>query len=210
MAEDLLEAGGRPGVRGYGADGRVRLVSVFSLGIHESSPGESNGTASRAGRLVFRTVKLLAGSDWLVTCWHEDANEAALHEAVATARTRLDAVDQPPSPGDLAINVVYSVCDPSVAPTGISGPGPDSWICSDFGSSIPSMLGGHDSGLTLSRESDSEVSERRHSCFSSEGGGRDTAAWRSSGAFAGSRLIKDPVIRKAAFRFQCPRCGRCA
>jgi hypothetical protein len=109
MAEDLLEAGGRPGVRGYGADGRVRLVSVFSLGIHESSPGESNGTASRAGRLVFRTVKLLAGSDWLVTCWHEDANEAALHEAVATARTRLDAVDQPPSPGDLAINVVYSV-----------------------------------------------------------------------------------------------------
>jgi hypothetical protein len=23
-----------------------------------------------------------------------------------------------------------------------------------------------------------------------------------------SRLVKDPVIRKAAFRFQCPRCGR--
>jgi hypothetical protein len=30
------------------------------------------------------------------------------------------------------------------------------------------------------------------------------AAWRSSGSFAGSRLVRDPVIRKAAFRFQCP------
>ena len=33
---------------------------------------------------------------------------------------------------------------------------------------------------------------------------------KASGSFAGSRLVKDPVIRKAAFRFQCPRCGRCA
>jgi hypothetical protein len=33
---------------------------------------------------------------------------------------------------------------------------------------------------------------------------------KASGSFAGSRLVKDPVIRKAAFRFQCARCGRCA
>jgi Mg2+ and Co2+ transporter CorA len=58
---------------------------------------------------VFRPVRLLAGSDWLVSCWHADVDKAALREAVAAARTRLEAFDQPPTPGDLAINVVYSV-----------------------------------------------------------------------------------------------------
>ncbi len=106
MSEDLLDAGGRPGVRGYGSDGHVRLVTVLGIEARDDPAGRPG---SKAGQLVFRPVKLLAGSDWLVSCWHEDPARADFAAAVTTVQRRLARLEEPPTPGDLGINVVYSL-----------------------------------------------------------------------------------------------------
>ena len=62
MVGDLLDADLWAKRRRYGD---VRAVSAAAV-----SPSDSGDPRSRAGSLTFQVVEMLAGSGWLVTCWH--------------------------------------------------------------------------------------------------------------------------------------------
>ena len=62
MLCDLLDADLWPKRRRYG---KVRAVSAAA-----AVPSASSDARSRAGSLTFQVVEMLAGSGWLVTCWH--------------------------------------------------------------------------------------------------------------------------------------------
>jgi hypothetical protein len=101
MVDDVLDADARPGVRFYGVDREVRLVTVFSV---EPIEPEAAATGSRAGSLRFRTLRLLAGRDWLITSWDGDIPAGA-----AAVQRRLEQFDRAPTPGDLGINLAYGL-----------------------------------------------------------------------------------------------------
>ena len=63
MLEDLLEPDLWPKRRRYDDD--VRAVSAAAV-----APTESADPRSKAGSLTFQVVEMLAGSGWIVTCWH--------------------------------------------------------------------------------------------------------------------------------------------
>ena len=62
MLRDLLDPDLWPKRRRYGD---VRAVSAAA-----AVPTEGSDPRSRAGSLTFQVVEMLAGSGWLVTCWH--------------------------------------------------------------------------------------------------------------------------------------------
>jgi hypothetical protein len=107
MSEDLLDAGRRPGVRSYGGDGRVRLVTVFEMETQEHDRVTGVASASKAGTIVFRSVGLLVGSDWLITCWHEDPLRTASLGVMDAVVRRFHGGSDTPTPGDIGINVMY-------------------------------------------------------------------------------------------------------
>lgn len=62
MLHDLLDADLWPKRRRYG--------DVRALSAAAAMPSDSDDPRSRAGSLTFQVVEMLAGSGWLVTCWH--------------------------------------------------------------------------------------------------------------------------------------------
>lgn len=70
MLKDLLDADHLPKARTYQGDPDVRAVSSFAVFAEEAEGHERDAGASKAGHLVFQLVEFLAGSDWLITCWH--------------------------------------------------------------------------------------------------------------------------------------------
>ena len=68
MLEDLLTPDEKPEGQQY-ADG-VRLASTFSVDAWRPEMHLDRGTPQGAGVLRFQPVELLAGGDWIVTCWH--------------------------------------------------------------------------------------------------------------------------------------------
>jgi hypothetical protein len=69
MLEDLLQPDDEPYGASY-ADGSIRLASAFAATARRSEPEGRRGAAQRAGVLLLEPVELLAGSDWIVSCWH--------------------------------------------------------------------------------------------------------------------------------------------
>jgi Mg2+ and Co2+ transporter CorA len=70
MLEDLLTPDDLPDGKPYG-DG-VQLASTFSM---VAEPDERNAPVERStprkvGRLTFQPVEIIAGDQWLISCWH--------------------------------------------------------------------------------------------------------------------------------------------
>jgi hypothetical protein len=115
MLEDLLTPDDEPEGCSY-ADGRIRLASSFSVLAQRPEEKLERGAPQGVGVLVFQPVELVAGRDWLITCWHprrtfqgpakildgppEEAE--ALYRAVATRWEN----GQRGTPGDLGVSVM--------------------------------------------------------------------------------------------------------
>lgn len=69
MLEDLLTPDEQPAGSSY-EKGRIKLASTFSVEARRLQQKVERGTPQRAGVLIFQPVELLAGKDWLLTCWH--------------------------------------------------------------------------------------------------------------------------------------------
>jgi hypothetical protein len=68
MLEDLLTPDEQPEGARY-ADG-IRLASSFSVAAWRPEEQVERGAPQGVGILRFQPVELLAGNDWLITCWH--------------------------------------------------------------------------------------------------------------------------------------------
>jgi hypothetical protein len=117
MLEDLLTPDEKPeGVR-YSGD--IRLASSFSVEAWRPERTVDRGTPQGVGVLRFQPVELLAGEDWLITCWHPQrtfqgsrkADEqppsevAELREAVAARWKRRPGE----VPGDLGVSIMHEL-----------------------------------------------------------------------------------------------------
>lgn len=69
MLEDLLTPDEQPAGSSY-EEGSIKLASTFSVEAQRLEQKVERGTPQRAGVLTFQPVELLAGEDWLLTCWH--------------------------------------------------------------------------------------------------------------------------------------------
>jgi hypothetical protein len=69
MLADLLEPDHYPHGRRYD-NGRVRLVSTFSVEPRDGIDHQHRGVFPGPGDLVVQPVEILAGDGWLVSCWH--------------------------------------------------------------------------------------------------------------------------------------------
>jgi hypothetical protein len=69
MLEDLLTPDDEPEGRPYG-EGGIRLASTFGVEAVRLGQKVERGTPQGIGVLRFQPVELLAGEDWLITCWH--------------------------------------------------------------------------------------------------------------------------------------------
>jgi hypothetical protein len=68
MLEDLLTPDEQPGGARY--SGGIRLASSFSIVSWRPEEHVERGRPQGVGILRFQPVELLAGADWLITCWH--------------------------------------------------------------------------------------------------------------------------------------------
>jgi hypothetical protein len=118
MLQDLLTPDERPEGESY--EGNIQLASSFSVIAWRPEQQSERGTPQGVGVLRFQPVELLAGSTWLVTCWHP--------ERIFQGSRRMDD-DQPPGdaddlfeavtarwkrrpgqmPGDLGISVMHEL-----------------------------------------------------------------------------------------------------
>jgi hypothetical protein len=115
MLDDLLTPDDEPEGSSY-EDGGIRLASSFSVVAQRPDEKLERGTPQGVGVLVFQPVELVAGGDWLITCWHPrrtfqgttkildgPADSAdALHQAVAKRWEN----GQRGAPGDLGVSVM--------------------------------------------------------------------------------------------------------
>jgi CorA-like Mg2+ transporter protein len=69
MLKDLLTPDDEPRGVTYG-DGGIRLASTFSVETSRNDLKVERGTPQGIGLLRFQPVELLAGPDWLISCWH--------------------------------------------------------------------------------------------------------------------------------------------
>jgi hypothetical protein len=69
MLRDLLTPDDEPRGVIYG-DGGIRLASTFSVETSRNDLKVERGTPQGIGLLRFQPVELLAGPDWLISCWH--------------------------------------------------------------------------------------------------------------------------------------------
>jgi hypothetical protein len=69
MLEDLLTPDDEPEGLPY-ADGTIRLASTFSVEALREELKVERGIPQGIGVLRFQPVELLAGEDWLISCWH--------------------------------------------------------------------------------------------------------------------------------------------
>jgi hypothetical protein len=69
MLEDLLTPDDSPEGAQY-EDGEIRLASTFSVVARRYEQKQERGKPLGAGVLEFQPVEILAGPDWLISCWH--------------------------------------------------------------------------------------------------------------------------------------------
>jgi hypothetical protein len=116
MLQDLLTPDDAPAGISYG-DGTVRLASTFSVeAVRSGAKQRERGTAQGIGILRFQPVELLAGGQWLISCWHprrtfqgaikidEDRPDSA--EAVFGGVAECWAHRRGGGPGDLGVAVM--------------------------------------------------------------------------------------------------------
>jgi hypothetical protein len=110
MVSDLLDVRGRREGERY-TEGRIRSLSAFRA---------STRTLDGGGEVTFQPVEMLAGEEWVITCWHTrriyrearpySENEPPeprddLHDAV----TERWSVDSGRTAGDLATMILYEL-----------------------------------------------------------------------------------------------------
>jgi hypothetical protein len=118
MVADVLEPDEQPEGKDFGNG--IRLASSF--GVEAVGPaGEGRrGEAQGAGELVFQPVELVAGDDWLVTCWHPrrtfigatelpDHEPARLPDGLYQAVARRWAAGPGRTAGDLGVLVMHEL-----------------------------------------------------------------------------------------------------
>lgn len=118
MLEDLLTPDDEPEGVAYG-DGAIRLASTFSVEAVREELKVERGTPRGIGLLRFQPVELLAGPDWLITCWHPrrtfrgptkieegpPGSTEELFRGVADRWLRADGA----GPGDLGLSVMHEL-----------------------------------------------------------------------------------------------------
>lgn len=118
MLDDLLTPDDEPEGNSF-ANGEVRLASSFSVVAQRPNDRLERGTPQGVGVLEFQPVELLAGSDWLVTCWHPrrtfqgsskikdgpPGDTEALHRAMEERWVQ----GKRGGPGDLGVSVMHEL-----------------------------------------------------------------------------------------------------
>jgi hypothetical protein len=118
MLEDLLTPDEEPEGKRY-ANGSIRLASSFSVHPERPQGKPERGTAQGVGVLVFQPVELLAGDDWLISCWHptrtfQGAQKVGEHpprdsdELWRAVAERWQAGNRG-TPGDLGVSVMHEL-----------------------------------------------------------------------------------------------------
>jgi CorA-like Mg2+ transporter protein len=118
MLEDLLTPDDEPeGVR-YG-DGSIRLASTFSVEPVRTDRKVERGTPQGAGVVRFQPVELLAGDDWLVSCWHPQRTFRGPNKIEEESASSADEVfrgveerwcrGRCGGPGELGLSVMYEL-----------------------------------------------------------------------------------------------------
>jgi hypothetical protein len=69
MLEDLLTPDDSPEGAVYG-EGSIQLASTFSVVAERDEAPAERGAPQGVGKLIFQPVEILAGDDWLISCWH--------------------------------------------------------------------------------------------------------------------------------------------
>jgi CorA-like Mg2+ transporter protein len=87
MVVDLFTVDTRPYVHSYTDAPDLRMVSAFAVHASESEEGAADAEASKAGALVFQLVEMLAGDDWMITCWHRSKRFQGAEEIVEAEAT---------------------------------------------------------------------------------------------------------------------------
>lgn len=118
MLADLLTPDDEPEGNSY-ADGAIRLASSFGVVAQRPDAKLVRGTPQGVGVLVFQPVELLAGEDWLISCWHPRRTfqgatmikEAPPGESDALYRAVFDRWQrgQRGNAGDLGISVMHEL-----------------------------------------------------------------------------------------------------
>jgi uncharacterized membrane protein len=118
MLDDLLTPDDQPAGHSY-ADGDIRLASSFSVVAQRPGDGAERGTPLGVGVLVFQPVELLAGGDWMITCWHPrrvfqgatklEERPAGDSDAVHRAVEQRWRQSQRGGPGDLGVSVMHEL-----------------------------------------------------------------------------------------------------
>jgi hypothetical protein len=117
MLEDLLTPDEQPEGARYGPG--VRLASSFSVVAWRPEEQVERGRPQGIGVLRFQPVELLAGPDWLITCWHPQrvfqGSKVIEEEAPGDAEELFEGVAerwhrQPcETAGDLGIRVMHEL-----------------------------------------------------------------------------------------------------
>ena len=68
MVRDLLDIADKR--EGQAHAGRIRSLSLFRIAARRLVDEEDGETVGVGGELVFQPVEVLAGQDWIVSCWH--------------------------------------------------------------------------------------------------------------------------------------------
>lgn len=120
MLEDLLTPDDLPDGKPYG-DGGIELASTFGVVAErdEDVAPVERGTPRRVGRLTFQPVEIVAGDDWLISCWHptrtfegsEKVDEGPAGSAEAVFRGVVEQWHRGHrgSPADLGVAVMHEL-----------------------------------------------------------------------------------------------------
>jgi hypothetical protein len=120
MLEDLLTPDDLPDGKHYGG-GRIQLASTFGVAAERAADEEpaERGTPRGVGRLTFQPVEIVAGDEWLISCWHptrtfegsEKVAEGPAGSAEAVFRGVADCRHRGHhgSPADLGVAVMHEL-----------------------------------------------------------------------------------------------------
>ncbi len=120
MLEDLLTPDDLPDGKHYDG-GRIQLASTFGV-LAERDPEDApteRGTPRKVGRLTFQPVEIVAGDEWLISCWHptrtfegsEKVGEGPAGSAEAVFRGVVERWQRgrKGSPADLGVAVMHEL-----------------------------------------------------------------------------------------------------
>jgi hypothetical protein len=119
MLEDLLTPDDLPDGKHYGG-ASIQLASTFGVVAERDECGPAErGTPRGVGRLTFQPVEIIAGDEWLISCWHptrtfegsDKVAEGPAGPAEATFRGVVErwARGRQGSPADLGVAVMHEL-----------------------------------------------------------------------------------------------------